>query len=221
MLTITNQRTCSKSFKNACLALATLVGIMMSMAIQAAPPSPPGGLCITNSSGQVTCLQDSPVSATGGSSGTPSTGIIAPSSIVDPRKNFHPGYYMLVGYNGNKTDFDKIKDNPDFVGVNKVYIWRNIETAYGVYDFSQIEQDLAYLQSIGKRLILQIQYTEWNGTLSPRVPSYMWSLSGSSLWIGPTTHRPLVCRDLEYQRAEQACCALRGAREPLLWRAVY
>src|SRR3989344_7798001 len=56
-----------------------------------------------------------------------------PTSVTNPA-NFHPGYYMLVGYNAGKADFDMIKNNPDFVGVKKVYIWKNIETAENVYD---------------------------------------------------------------------------------------
>ncbi|KKU80097.1 MAG: hypothetical protein UY07_C0052G0001, partial [Parcubacteria group bacterium GW2011_GWA1_47_8] len=97
-----------------------------------------------------------------------------PTSVKNPA-NFHPGYYMLVGYNAGKYDFDMIKDNPDFLGVKKVYIWKNLETAENIYNFSQIEQDLAYLQSIGKRLWLEVQYTEWYGGASARVPSYMWT----------------------------------------------
>ena len=81
----------------------------------------------------------------------------------------------MVGQNDGRDAFDSIKNNPDFLGVKKVYLWKNIETAENVYNFSEIEQDLAYLQSIGKRLWLEIGYTEWNGTVSPRVPYYMWN----------------------------------------------
>ncbi len=97
-----------------------------------------------------------------------------PTSIKNPA-NFHPGYYIMVGQNDGRDAFDSIKNNPDFLGVKKVYLWKNIETAENVYNFSEIEQDLAYLQSIGKRLWLEIGYTEWNGTVSPRVPYYMWN----------------------------------------------
>ncbi len=174
MLKIIIRRTCTKHLKNARLALSALLGLMMSMAIQAAPPSAPGGLCITNSSGQVTCPQGNSVSATGGGNGATSTGIIAPSRIADPRNNFHPGYYMLVGARDGVETFNIIKNNPDFLGVKKIYAWTDIEKAEGVYDFSQIEQDLAYLQSIGKRLWINPEYTQWGSSSPPRVPSYMW-----------------------------------------------
>lgn len=86
---------------------------------------------------------------------------------------FHPGHYMLVGEFAGTNDFNKIKGNPDFIGVKKNYPWNKLETAYGVYDFSAIETDLAYLRSIGKRLWLQINDTQY-GPFNPLTPSYMW-----------------------------------------------
>jgi hypothetical protein len=87
--------------------------------------------------------------------------------------NFHPGHYIFVGENDGKYQFDLIKNNPDFVGVKKNYPWIKLETAEDVYDFSQIEADLKYLQSIGKRLWLQVNDTQF-GPWNPLTPSYMW-----------------------------------------------
>ena len=81
---------------------------------------------------------------------------------------------MLTGPNAVSYDFNKIKGNPDFLGVKKVYAWNTIEKTEGVYDFSEIEQDLAYLQSIGKRLLVQLGAVTYNGCCGPRTPSYMW-----------------------------------------------
>lgn len=127
-------------------------------------PATPTGLCIQSTSG--TQCAANPVATT-------TTNVAAPTS-VNPN-NFHPGYYMIVGPNDGINAFNVIANNPDFVGVKKYYNWRNLEPQEGVYDFSQIESDLAYLQSIGKRLFPEIQITNWDTAGPPETPSYMWS----------------------------------------------
>ena len=95
-------------------------------------------------------------------------------------------FFMRAGSDSYKT-FDIIANNPDFAGVKKTYIWRNIEPTEGVYDFSEIEGDLTYLQSIGKRLWIEIKFVQFNGTEPPNSPSYMWRNSkygGDSRYYG-------------------------------------
>ncbi len=93
---------------------------------------------------------------------------------VDPA-DFHPGYFMMVGQRASRGDFDAIRDNPDFVGIKKIYSWRDLEPEPGVYDFSRIESDLSYLKQIGKRLWLQIKETQYFAEYEPHVPEYMWN----------------------------------------------
>ncbi len=50
-----------------------------------------------------------------------------------------------------------ILERPDIAGVQVVYNWRMLEPAEGVYDFSQIEADLAAAQKLGKQLVIQVQ----------------------------------------------------------------
>jgi len=46
---------------------------------------------------------------------------------------------------------------PDIAGVQVVYSWKSLETARDQYDFSQIERDLAYLETLNRRLFVQVQ----------------------------------------------------------------
>jgi len=103
---------------------------------------------------------------------------------VDPNE-FHPGYYAMFG-DWDPIPTDVLVSN-DLVGAKILYLWRDLETAPGTYDFSSIEEDLATLQKSGKRLWIQIEYTQWNGNLKPHTPEYMWSDSsfgGDSRYYG-------------------------------------
>ena len=85
----------------------------------------------------------------------------------------HPGFFMRIG--GNITwPLNLIADNPDFIGILKVYTWKDIETSEGVYDFSEIISDLAEVQAKGKRLWIQVSYVEY-GPWNPDTPTYMWN----------------------------------------------
>ncbi|MEO5574133.1 MAG: hypothetical protein ABIR48_06600 [Gammaproteobacteria bacterium] len=55
-------------------------------------------------------------------------------------------------------EFDLIKNEPLFVGVQRRYPWKSLEPSRGVYNFSAIEADLKYVQSMPtpKRLIIEI-----------------------------------------------------------------
>lgn len=148
------------------LTIAFLFIIMFPAALFAAAPVTPFGLCIETPEG-IQCADTSPA--------TTNPNIIAPKT-VNPQ-NFHPGHYMFVGRGDGISSFDAIKGNPDFIGVKKVYLWKDLEVGENVYDFSKIESDLSYLQSIGKRLWVELTITEWNPALSPNTPRYMWSRS--------------------------------------------
>lgn len=48
-------------------------------------------------------------------------------------------------------------DRPDVDGVQVLYVWSNLETAKGIYDFSMIEHDLALARAHHKQFWLQIE----------------------------------------------------------------
>ena len=57
-------------------------------------------------------------------------------------------------------DLEKISqliERPDISGVQIVYSWKSLEGTPGDYDFSQIEHDLAYLESLHRKLFVQLQ----------------------------------------------------------------
>lgn len=50
-----------------------------------------------------------------------------------------------------------ILGNPEIGGVQVVYNWRQLEPSEGVYDFSQIDADLAAATQLDKKLVIQVQ----------------------------------------------------------------
>jgi len=46
---------------------------------------------------------------------------------------------------------------PDIAGVQVVYSWKSLERARDQYDFTQIERDLAYLETLNRKLFVQVQ----------------------------------------------------------------
>ena len=141
---------------NAMIAL-----FLLPLIVYADLPLTPTGLCINNQQ----CTNEVTVNA------------VAPAT-VNP-ENFHPGYYYSVGQSNLAAEqaFAVIQEIPEFVGGKRIYRWKDLEPQEGVYDFSEIEQDLQYLQSIDKRLWIQIFYTQFNGKQPPQTPSYMWKNS--------------------------------------------
>ena len=78
----------------------------------------------------------------------------------------NPGHYLLVHQGAPQSRYDVIKNNPDFLGVQVRYSWRELEPSKGNYDFSRIESDLAYLVAMGKKLVVQFQDREFKCTAS-------------------------------------------------------
>lgn len=155
-------------------ALAILPLSFMEASI-AAPPSAPTGLCIESIDG-VECS----TSSNSGSSGSSTSGANNITNLVAPKSvnpsDFHPGFYLSVGQSNDSPSaaFGVLTTLPEFVGGKRIYRWRDLEPTEGNYNFSQIEQDLTYLKSIGKRLWIQVFYTQFNGAQPPLTPSYMW-----------------------------------------------
>lgn len=65
--------------------------------------------------------------------------------------------HFLYTSSGNLTANRAIIERSDIGGVQIVYNWRQLEQEKGKYDFSQIEQDLATVSGLKKKLFIQIQ----------------------------------------------------------------
>ncbi len=94
------------------------------------------------------------------------------NAVDDSARKFNPGHYMTVGWAARQRVMEEVSDNPDIVGIQKRYLWSEIEPAYGEYDFSEIEADLNYLRSKGKKLVVQIQDKSFLAG-APYVPDYL------------------------------------------------
>jgi len=87
----------------------------------------------------------------------------------------HPGFFVYIGRSKVQYTLNLIADNPDFIGIKKVYEWRDIETSKGAYDFSEIISDLAEVQAKGKRLWIFIRAFQNQNGHNPKTPTYMWN----------------------------------------------
>lgn len=84
----------------------------------------------------------------------------------------HPGFFAYIGGDITWT-LNLIADNPDFIGIKKLYNWKLLEPSEGIYDFSEIISDLAKVQAEGKRLWIQPAYVQYHAGGSPLLPAYM------------------------------------------------
>lgn len=114
---------------------------------------------------------------------TAATAVGAPGSVN--ASQFHPGYYAFVPSH-DRIPVDVLV-SPDFAGVKVRYDWSDIEVGRGVYDFSEIEEDLALLATHDKQLFIQILYVAHTDNSEPKTPEYMWdnpAFGGDSRYYG-------------------------------------
>lgn len=89
------------------------------------------------------------------------TVVTIPAQASFPAK-FHPGHYILVYFGAADAsypiEFNRIRNEPNFIGAHRRYRWEVLEPSRGIYDFSVIEADLKYLMNMPtpKRLIIEI-----------------------------------------------------------------
>lgn len=153
-----------------------LLALFCTCTAVVAAPSPPEKICLSGPSGE-TCT---------GTADTPTArGADYPATVK--RSEFHPGQYIMVGPNSGTTAYKRVEGESNVIGVKQLYEWRSLETAKGVYDFSQIERDLSYLKAMGKRLFLQIRYTAYNGRSEPKLPKYIWKDSRYGCGVAKST----------------------------------
>lgn len=100
-----------------------------------------------------------------------------PSLQTDAVK-WHPGHYVtLAPFASDGPEYfnevlDEISRYPALRGIQKRYLWADLEKKEGVYDFSQIENDLARLANRDKRLVILLQTKSFKTGISA-VPSYL------------------------------------------------
>lgn len=93
-------------------------------------------------------------------------------SVDESVTKFNPGHYVAVGRNTEMAEI-RYLDEPAVQGVNKRYFWRFIEPEEGVYDFSEIEEDLDYLAGQDKQLIVFLMDKSFSATETSAMPDYL------------------------------------------------
>ncbi len=139
-----------RGFPGSLLAALACAAAIPLISLAAAPPKAPSNLCIGD------------------------------NNCAGPRdkKTFkwNPGNYMLLYPGSPQSQLADIANEPYVEGAQIRYYWADLEKGKNQYDFSQIESDLRYLQSMQnpKRLVIQIFDRKFN-TSSPEgvVPSYL------------------------------------------------
>lgn len=81
-------------------------------------------------------------------------------------------HYIFFSRDREKIQEASFYQNPGISGAQITYVWKRLEPNKERYDFSEIEEDLAFLNSKGKRLFIQIQDVTFS---SSRIltPDYM------------------------------------------------
>jgi len=92
--------------------------------------------------------------------------------VSQSKVKWNPGHYMLVWRGYTNRHFDTIAES-HFKGAQVRYDWRDLEPQKGVYDFSRIESDLKYLESSGKRLVIQLMDRRFHSN-GRSLPDYLY-----------------------------------------------
>ncbi len=86
-------------------------------------------------------------------------------------KNNLPHLFLFLG--GDEASFHKKElENSCVTGAQIIYSWKQLEPKKGVYDFSKIENDLNFLNSIHKYLFIQLQDRSFEPTIF-NIPDYI------------------------------------------------
>src|SRR3954470_1333156 len=81
-------------------------------------------------------------------------------------------HYVFFNRDREKISEANFIDTKAFEGAQIKYSWRQLEHGKDGYDFDDIEHDLAYLKSKGKKLFIQIQDASFDVSIMP-VPKYL------------------------------------------------
>jgi len=85
---------------------------------------------------------------------------------------WHPGhYYTIIGDKNSssymKAVYNDLKNTPALRGVQIRYKWAELETSYGVYNFTSIDKRLAELAAQNKRLVIMLQMKSFDPKIFP------------------------------------------------------
>lgn len=90
----------------------------------------------------------------------------------NPNAHRKTSNFLFVGGEHNLTQYKNLLINNNLDGVQVIYTWKQLEPQFNKYDFSLISQDLTYLNSIHKKLFIQIQDRFFTPN-ARNIPSYL------------------------------------------------
>ncbi|MEU9179984.1 hypothetical protein AB0C90_24635 [Streptomyces sp. NPDC048550] len=118
---------------------------------------------------------------------------LAPAAAAAPTGSGHayrpaaaPAQYLYSSIGDFDTEVKPLIDRPDIAGVQVVVPWKALEPQKDQYDFSEIEEALAYLQARHKKLFVQVQDRFFSAPT--RLPSYLLTDPAYAGGAAPTTN---------------------------------
>jgi hypothetical protein len=81
-------------------------------------------------------------------------------------------HYVFYGRDRERISEPNFLRTAKFEGAQLMYAWRELEREEGRYDFSEIQKDLTFLRSKGKKLFVQLQDTTFDPARIA-VPNYL------------------------------------------------
>jgi hypothetical protein len=81
-------------------------------------------------------------------------------------------HYVFFNRDRERISEGTFLETKAFEGAQLKYSWRQLERGEGGYDFSELQHDLEFLKSKGKRLFIQVQDASFDPTIVP-IPQYL------------------------------------------------
>ena len=82
---------------------------------------------------------------------------LAPALAASTTRKYHPGHYIALGRGAATQAIMAASIKPGVIGFMKRYTWRSLESAQGVYQFSELKSDLAWMAAHGLYLVAMIE----------------------------------------------------------------
>ncbi|MCC7126457.1 MAG: hypothetical protein IT178_16525 [Acidobacteria bacterium] len=101
-------------------------------------------------------------------------------------RKWYPGHYARTNQqpyattaylNARKAEYDTTEGYDEIVGIAFAVPWGTVETSEGVYDWTYVDAEIDYIDSLGKKAFVQIR-TEGYGGSVPSAP-----YSGLDKWV--------------------------------------
>jgi hypothetical protein len=125
-------------------------------------------------------------------------------------------HFTYFGRDREKIHEPAFYNNPNIAGAQVRYAWRQLESEKDVYDFSEIEADLKFLASKGKKLFIQIQDATFVKE-NHAVPKYLMADTiyhgGEARQCGEVSCHGYVARRWDPVVAERFCKLIRKLGE--------